>query len=115
MQAVRARDLALFYVLDNSFEDLSRPKWLFADWFESCGLTFVCPQVCEKGSSGAMEEARAATAEKRSAVFLDCTAGEGDLEPVLKLGEAPGVITIARSEAPGPSTRCHVRLPKELR
>ena len=43
-EAVRTRGFILSYVVDNSFEDLTRPVRFYPLWYKPTGLCYICPQ-----------------------------------------------------------------------
>ena len=43
-EAVRTRGYILSYVVDNSFEDLTRPVRFYPLWYKPTGLCYICPQ-----------------------------------------------------------------------
>ena len=42
-EAVRTRGFILSYVVDNSFEDLTRPVRFYPLWYKPTGLCYICP------------------------------------------------------------------------
>ena len=42
--ALSTRGYQVNYVIDNNYEDLSRPTRFYPMWFRSAGITYVCPQ-----------------------------------------------------------------------
>jgi hypothetical protein len=43
-EAVRTRGFLLSYVVDNSFEDLTRPVRLYPLWYKPTAVCYICPQ-----------------------------------------------------------------------
>lgn len=131
--AERGRHLQ--YVIDNVYEDLTRPLNIFPYVFSAAGLVYACPQLAaahvakeDGGSLGetptveslgpwiaegrymAKELAFAAAAADRHFVYLDANLEEGGLEPVLELSAAPGVVSVLRNEAPTDGSNVSVRI-----
>ena len=42
-ESVRTRGFILSYVVDNSFEDLTRPVRFYPLWYKPTGLCYICP------------------------------------------------------------------------
>ncbi|MDR7086851.1 hypothetical protein J2X11_001690 [Aeromicrobium panaciterrae] len=125
----------LQYVIDNLYEDLTRPLHIFPYVFTAAGLVYACPQhsaahlaKVDGGSVGetpaveglafwiaegrylAREVVFAAAAAGRHFVYLDANLEEGGLEPVLELSAAPGVVSVFRNEAPTDGSNVSVRI-----
>ena len=105
--ALSSRGYQVNYVIDNSYDDLSRPTRFYPMWFRSAGITYICPQhtaslamehdrVVESEWSGQMERyiqegryiaseavSRCRT-EKRSFVFLAIDGNEECLKNSLR-------------------------------
>ena len=61
-EAVRARGFMLSYVVDNSFEDLTRPVRFYPLWYKPTGLCYICPQhIAYSGEWGTLRRLAAAT------------------------------------------------------
>ena len=44
-EAVRTRGYILSYIVDNNFDDLTRPVRWFPMWYKPTGLCYICPQL----------------------------------------------------------------------
>ena len=135
--ALSSRGYQVNYVIDNSYDDLSRPTRFYPMWFRGAGITYICPQhtaslmmehdrVLESEWSGEMERyiqegrdiasqaiSRCRT-EKRSFVFLAIDGNEECLKNAYAAVGSPGVIGIFRKEAPIPGSGISVTMPKLL-
>lgn len=125
------------YLVDNAWEDLTRPLDLLPGWFKTSGLIYACPQAIArelmKGDGEKREareampkyigEARAVTARivskaleaRQSFVLLDADFDQRSFQAVFEAVEAPGVLTLFRNEAPTPGTTVNTWLPVEMR
>lgn len=129
------RGRRLQYVIDNVYEDLTRPLHIFPYVFSAAGLVFACPQHVAahlaKKDGGSVGETPAveslspwiaegrhlaqavvseAAATGRHFVYLDANIEEGGLETVLELSAAPGVVSVFRNEAPTDGSSVSVRI-----
>lgn len=131
------RGFVCHYLVDNTWEDLSRPLELFPGWFETSGLIYACPQAIagelmkadgeKRRAKEAMpwyiEEARAVTAQvvskaleaRRSFVLLEADFDQRSFAAAFEAVEGPGVLTLFRNESATPGTTVRVWLPVEMR
>lgn len=138
-EAVSSRGYQINYLIDNSFDDLSRPTRWYPQWFSSAQIAYICPEhyaseamkrdgVLETEWPGSMskyiQDGRAtavraidqARRENRHFVFLTTNSNEECKENALGKPEhrAPGTILICRSEAPIAGSGIHVTMPALL-
>lgn len=112
------RGYRLHYVIDNSFQEMQRPIQLFPSWFQACGIEYQCPQVLEsefglepKESQGVVSDVlRGFFAQGRHYVVLDTDSIESSFDAPLEQRNAEGVVTVIRTEAPGPGSKALVYL-----
>jgi len=122
------------YLVDNRWDDMSRPTRLFPAWYEASGVLFTCPQVlvadlAERDpespaleTPGLVDEARktcaeavaACQADELSFVHLDTDMVEGSFDQDMADQGSEGVITMIRSEAPESGTRITVIPPSGM-
>ena len=123
-----ARGLTLHYLVDNVFEDLSRPLALFLEWFRSCGIVCVCPQaIAARVQFGGAKETRRdiaqrmptymreardvaetildrCRAESRHFFLLDLDYEEHSFRSSLAETNQDGLLTVFRNQAADPGT-----------
>lgn len=123
------------YLIDNAWEDLTKPVQLLPHWYQAAGFVYACPQVVARqlatgdGVDAAADvqqlfaqygpEARDVTsqlvarcqAERRSFVQLDVDSVEQSFDTAMQARGAAGVITIFRDQAPEPGTQVAAWLP----
>ncbi|HPA20375.1 MAG TPA: hypothetical protein PLU30_21675 [Verrucomicrobiae bacterium] len=112
------RGYCLHYVIDNSFQEMQRPTELFPLWFQACGIEYVCPQLLEsqfglepiESQGVASEILRKCFADSRHYVVLDTDSIESSFAAPLEQRDTKGVITVVRTEAPGPGSKSLVYL-----
>lgn len=133
---LKGRGLTVQYLVDNAWEDMSRPVRLFPDWFGACGFVYACPQALmlqlieadqpETGTDPAtlearyIDEARAVASqlvkrcqeEGRPFVRVDADYVDGSFSVAFSRCGASGVVTIFRNEAPEPGTDVQVWFPE---
>ncbi len=116
-----ANHIRLQYLINNTWDDMSRPTDLFPRWFKAAGFVFACPQLIsamltEASGSDGTAEARylcnriveACHERNGHLVCLDVDSTPDSFAlPLSKAGEA-GVVTILRDEAPAPGTTVRV-------
>jgi hypothetical protein len=123
------RGFRIQYLVDNAWEDLTRPVDLFEGWFRASGFAYACPQVLalqlarrdgapaehglEELSPNYISEARHLAAS----ITADCHSSEIHLfgletdwtddsfSTAFRYRGEPGVITLFRNEAPEPGTK----------
>lgn len=129
------RGLYLQYLVDNAWQDLTKPLRLLPYWYQAAGFVYACPadvalQIAEHDGADADSdphevlerygsEARAVVnqlvsrcqSERRPFVQLDTDSTEGSFEAALSARGAAGVITVFRDAAPDPGTQVAVWLP----
>lgn len=135
---LKERGLTVQYLVDNTWEDMSRPVRLFPDWFGACGFVYACPQKLlldlieadhpEAGTDPAtladryIDEARAVASmlvrscqeEGRHFVHLETDYVDGSFHADFSRCDAPGVLTVFRNEPAEPGTEVQVWFPEGL-
>jgi hypothetical protein len=129
----------LHYLIDNVFEELGQPLWVYPHWFYASGLVFLCPQhfalTLARADKPDIEypeykaklgyyiaEARDVAAravdrcdqESRPYVFLDTDSTPNSYDQCLTRVKDPGVITVFRNEAPIEGSGFRVLGPSEI-
>ncbi len=112
------RGYRLHYVIDNSFQEMQRPIQLFPLWFRACGIEYQCPQLVESEfglepteSQGVVSQVlRGFFADGRHYVVLDTDSIESSFDTPLEQRDTKGVLTVIRTEAPGPGSKALVYL-----
>jgi hypothetical protein len=117
------------YLVDNAWEDLTRPLELFPPWYQAAGLVYACPQSIardlmqsdEPGTSNAelstrmpmyIDEARdviiqlvgRCISEGRHFTQLDANYVDGSFAQPFEHSGAAGVLTVFRNQAPEPGS-----------
>src|SRR5207248_10525888 len=105
------------YVIDNSFQEMQRPIQLFPLWFQACGIEYQCSQLVESlgleptESQGVVSEVlRGFFADGRHYVVLDTDSIESSFDAPLEQLDTKGVLTIIRTEGPGPGSEASLYL-----
>jgi len=130
-----ARGLHLQYLVDNAWQDLTKPLRLLPYWYQAAGFVYACPADVAlhlaKSDGGDPDgdphemlkrygaEARAVVnqlisrcqSERRPFVQLDTDSTDESFEAALSARGAAGVITVFRDAAPDPGTEVAVWLP----
>lgn len=138
MRSLSERGFMLQYVVDNHWDDLSRPLDLFPHWYEAACISYVCPQaivpMLAEGDAEAealdlgdqvplfINEARhvahkivASCQEERRHLFhLDCDSAKGCFSSVERVRGDAGILTVCRNDAPGPDTTVQAWYPTAL-
>jgi hypothetical protein len=112
------RGYRLHYVIDNSFQEMQRPTQLFPSWFQACGIQYQCPQLLESEfglepteSQGVVSDVlRGFFADGRHYVLLDADSIESSFDAPLEQRDTKGVLTVIRTEAPGPGSKASAYL-----
>jgi hypothetical protein len=112
------RGYRLHYVIDNSFQEMQRPTLLFPLWFKACGIEYQCPQVLETEFGLDPTESRVVVsdilrefyAQGRHYVLLDTDSTASSFEAPLAQRDTKGILTVIRTEAPGPGSKASVYL-----
>ena len=134
-RGVADRGYVVHSLIDNSFEaGMQRPLVLYPDWFRAAGFAYICPQHCAtmlmtkdgippaefvealprydaEARELALSLVRMCHTERRHYVFLDADSVPGAFRESEAAAEAPGVLTLFRSEAPLPGSQVRVSLP----
>jgi hypothetical protein len=132
------RGIRIQYLIDNEYEDMTRPLQLFPEWFGYCGFVYACPQsavmklaehdgVAETSDfddlcARYIDEARhlvdqiveRAQREGRHVVQLDTDSAPGSYDVAMRAVKEPGTITVSRSEAPEPGSHVDVWMADEM-
>lgn len=130
------RGFTLHFLVDNSFQEWSggilRPFELFPKWFQTAGLTYICPQYIalrmmeEKGidrsryldSLAEYDVAARYLAsrfvgrcheEKEHYIFLDTRWNEEAFDQSMTVRNEPGTITVIRTDPPVVGSKCRVK------
>lgn len=106
------RGFRLHYVIDNSFQEMQRPIQLFPLWFQACGIEYQCPQLVESKFGLEPTESQAVVsdvlrgffAHGRHYVLLDTDSIESSFDAPLEQRDTKGILTVIRTEAPGPES-----------
>jgi len=126
--ALNERGFSFQYLVDNAWDDMSRPTRLLPGWYQASAVLFTCPQVLVSNlaerepdspaltTPGLIDEARGSCEEAVAAcqqdglnfVHLDADLVEGSFAQALADQGAEGVITMIRSEAPDPGTSINI-------
>ena len=110
------RGYHLHYIKDNSFQEMQRPIQLFPLWFQACGIEYQCPQLLEsefgmepKESQGVVSQVlRGFFADGKHYVVLDTDSIDSSFDAPLEQRNMEGIITVIRTEAPGPGSKAMV-------
>lgn len=132
------RGIRIQYLIDNEYDDMTRPLRLFPEWFSYCGFVYACPQtvvmklaehdgVAESSdfdelSPRYIAEARhvvnqiveRAQSEGRHLVQLDTDSATGSYDVAMRAVKEPGTITVSRSEAPEPGSHVDAWIADEM-
>jgi len=133
-----ARGFRIQYLVDNAWEDLTKPIQLFPSWYEAAGFVYTCPQAVALDLAQAdgfsqdadlgevlltySREARDVVgmvvdqceAERRHVVQLDADRVDDSFTSAFEARAKRGAITILRNEAPEPGTTVATWLPEGI-
>jgi hypothetical protein len=129
------RGFHLQYLVDNAWQDLTKPIHLLPHWYQAAGFVYACPEVIafelatqdgvdpEADVQGVLgrygSEARDVVdelidrcqQERRPVMQLDTDTVEKSFDVALGARGKPGVITVFRDAAPEPGTQVAAWLP----
>lgn len=129
------RGLYLQYLVDNAWQDLTKPLHLLPHWYQAAGFVYACPAVVAfqlAAHDGLDTEAEAqrvlerygseardvvnqlvdrCQVERRPVMQLDTDSTEQSFDVALSARGKAGVITVLRDAAPEPGTQVAAWLP----
>lgn len=135
MAGLNDRGYRCQYLVDNQWEDMSKPRQLFPFWFRAAGMVYACAQVTafdlmsripstvradeQNMPAGYINQARdmvnqlvtSCQQEGRHLVQLDVDYEEDSFAVALAQAGTAGVLTIFRNEAPDPGSKISIWYP----
>jgi len=132
------RGIHIQYLVDNEFEDMTRPLQLYSDWFRHAGFVYLCPQatvldiaahdgvaesaefaeLCRRYIAEARhivdQAAERCQAERKHFIHLDTDSVPTSYNVALHAIREPGTVTVSRDHAPVPGSKVDVWIADEM-